>query len=223
MNAFLSVSDFTRREACELLGLDDGMITTAPLAHDRAIFFPRSPEEITEAKSRFRVPDKYFLFVGTGDPRKNMKVVMEALERVSPDIKLVVAGWAGWGRAEVDENQVQFLGYVDDEDLAKLYSGALALLYPSLYEGFGLPVVEAMACGCPVIASREASLPEAAGEAALYLDDPFDSERLGALLLEVASSRELRRALEEKGLAQASRFSWEKTAEKTFQVFERLF
>jgi alpha-1,3-rhamnosyl/mannosyltransferase len=107
---------------------------------------------------------------------------------------------------------------VNDEDLAKLYSGALALVYPSTYEGFGLPILEAMACGCPVICSHSASLPEVAGNAALYLKDPANALELSDLLKTIASSKSLRSALIEGGRRRAALFSWDQTAKKTLKV-----
>jgi glycosyltransferase involved in cell wall biosynthesis len=222
VKSFLTVSDFTRNEASVLLGLRTGLMTTTHLAHDSEIFFQRKEAEVHDALIRFTVPEKYFLFVGTGDPRKNLSTVERALQLSGINIPLVVAGWSGWDKEQAGRNRARFLGYVDDEDLARLYSGAVALLYPSTYEGFGLPILEAMACGCPIICSHRASLPEVAGNAALYLKDPTDAVELSDLLKLVASSKSLRSALIEAGALRARLFSWGRTAEKTISVFSNM-
>lgn len=127
----------------------------------------------------------------------------------------------GWS-AEKPWNNVISLGYVSDEELAQAYSGALALIFPSSYEGFGLPILEAMACGCPAVTTREASLPEVAGEAALYLNNPRDSAELGHILREIAASTSLRDEIGLKGKIWAKEFSWEQTAQATFQAFRQV-
>ena len=151
-----------------------------------------------------------------------MRIIPEALDRVDLDVPLVVAGWSGWAGKNMWE-KVQFLGYMGDDALARLYSGALALIFPSRYEGFGLPILEAMACGCPVVTTREASMPEVAGDAALYMKDPDDVDGLAGILKKLAESPLERQAWAEKGLIQAGRFSWQKTAEATFRAFEQVF
>lgn len=222
VKSFLTVSDFTKKEASELLGLNNSRITTTHLAHDPEIFFQRTEAEVRQARARFSIPDKYFLFVGTGDPRKNLATIERALELSRGGIPLVVAGWSGWNKKQAAKRHPMFLGYVDDENLAKLYSGAVALLYPSIYEGFGLPILEAMACGCPVICTRKASLPEVAGNAAIYLEDAASAQELAILMSHIASSKSLRSELIESGLRRAALFSWKQTAEKTLKVFTDL-
>lgn len=221
-DSFLSVSAFTRSEVMKFLGLKEDKITVTPLAHDPRTFYPRSLQEVDKIRRRFTLPDQYFLFVGSGDPRKNIRVIPEALERAKIRIPLVIAGWSGWGQEEGQHGGVLSLGYASDEDLACLYSGALALVYPSLYEGFGLPVLEAMACGCPVICSRRASLPEVADNAALYLEDPSDPSELACLFREVVSNPKGCQVFAERGPIRASSFSWEKTARKTFKAFREI-
>jgi len=205
-----------------LLGPLDGRVTVTRLAHDASIFYRRNPHQVRAVRESFRLPEKYLLFVGAGDPRKNLDIVPQALTAGGLRMPVAIVGWPGWSKVSGADDRLIFLGYLADEVLAALYSGALALVFPSLYEGFGLPVLEAMACGCPVICSRSASLPEVAGDAALILEDPHDREALALLLGALAGSPTLCRELSEKGRHQALRFSWEKTAGKTIEVFERL-
>ena len=219
---FLSISSFIRREMEVYLGVNPRDITVTTLGYDPAVLYPRSSMEIKDCLIRYGLPERYFLFVGSGDPRKNMSIIPEALDRADLTAPLVVAGWSGWAE-NASWEKVRLLGYVDDDDLARLYSGALALIFPSRYEGFGLPVLEAMACGCPVVTTREASMPEVGGDAALYMKDPGDAEGLAAILKELAESPLCRRQWAEKGMVQARRFSWRNTAETTFRAFEETF
>ena len=169
----------------------------------------------------------YLLCVGSLEPRKNLGRLLAAWHKAqtaAPDeMVLVVAG--GSANLRVFESaefgtvppRVHFTGYVSDEFLPSLYSGAVALLYPSLYEGFGLPPLEAMACGTPVVTSRNTSMPEVVGGAALLVD-PFDIDSIAAAILQVVSSASLRDTLSAKGLVQAARFTWESAARQTLAV-----
>lgn len=222
VNRFLTISDFIKEEMAVYLGIRRQNTTVTYLGYNPTVLYPRSTTEIEDCLIRQGLPDRYFLFVGSGDPRKNMIIIHEALDRGGVTVPLVVAGWSGWAE-KASWEKVRFLGYVDDDDLARLYSGALALIFPSRYEGFGLPILEAMACGCPVVTTREASMPEVAGDAALYMRDPDDAEGLAAMLKELNANPASRRQWAEKGLAQARRFSWRNTAETTFKAFEQTF
>jgi len=219
---FLSISSFIQEEMETYLGVDQKNITVTYPGYDPAVLYPRSAMEIKDCLIRHRLPESYFLFVGSGDPRKNMGIIPKALERADLAAPLVVAGWSGWGE-KASLEKVRFLGYVGDDDLARLYSGALGFIFPSRYEGFGLPVLEAMACGCPVVTTREASMPEVGGDAALYMKDPDDVEGLAAILKDLSANLAHRRQWAEKGLVQARQFSWRNTAEKTFKAFEQVF
>jgi glycosyltransferase involved in cell wall biosynthesis len=174
----------------------------------------------------------YLLAVGTVEPRKNLRRTVEAFleaKRQLPDLpdRLLIAGGRGWGKSGIDrllkdhEADVEWLGYVSDERLEDLYRRAKALVYPSLYEGFGLPVVEAMNLGCPVITSDRSSLPEVAGDAALCVD-PESGAAIADAIRRLLTDAELRDELAVKGLRQASRFSWDRCAEETVAVYRQV-
>jgi glycosyltransferase involved in cell wall biosynthesis len=181
---------------------------------------------------RLGITENFLLFVGTVEPRKNLATLIEAFARVTkgtqrPEL-LVIAGGTGWKNDQVYERvrelrleaAVRFLGYVTVEDLVVLYNACRAFVYPSLYEGFGLPVLEAMSCGAPVITSGVSSLPEVAGDAALLLD-PRDTDALVDAICAVLDDSGLRSGLRTKGLERCRRFSWEQTARLTVEVYRR--
>jgi glycosyltransferase involved in cell wall biosynthesis len=189
------------------------------------------PARAPTLRRRYGLPERYILFVGTLEPRKNIKTLLHAFamllaEKPQDDLKLVVAGGRGWGKEDFLETMqalrlhdyVRFTGFVEDDHLPDLYRGALLFVYPSLYEGFGLPVLEAMACGIPVITSNRSSLPEVAGDAALLVD-PTHPEALAAAMASIMNDAELRQALCLKGLIRAREFTWQAVAQKTLEVY----
>jgi glycosyltransferase involved in cell wall biosynthesis len=219
---FLAVSEFTASEMRARLDINPEKISVTREAHNYKIFFPRSHDEVKVFLNRYTLPEKYVLFVGGGDPRKNLDVVPEALEKAGIEVPLVVVGWSGWSDEKSWKNVIP-LGYVSDDEMAQAYSGALALIFPSSYEGFGLPILEAMACGCPVVTTREASLPEVAGEGAIFMKSPRDVDDLAGILRDLTGDPAVRQGRIDEGQARARRFSWEETARRTFEVFEAVF
>lgn len=216
---YLAVSAFTKSEMVSMLGLDPGRIAVTHNAHEPEVFHPRPGADLSRLGRT--LPERFFLFVGTNDPRKNMHVIPKALAASGLDVPLVTVGWSGWSQERMEGAAPIELGYQGDEVLAALYSRATALVYPSVYEGFGLPVLEAMACGCPVVTSAMSSLPEVGGDAALYLENPSNPKEMAEVLRRVAGDEALRGGMRERGLVQAGRFSWGETAKKTYETFAK--
>jgi glycosyltransferase involved in cell wall biosynthesis len=196
--------------------------------------FHKVPEksEIHELRRRYGLKDRFILSVGQLHKRKNIPGLLQAYRQLaahSPlNVQLVLAGGEGDGMAEVREaarligrDRVVFAGCLPDEDLLRFYHAAECLVYPSFYEGFGLPVLEAMACGCPVITSNVSSLPEVAGKAAILID-PHRIETITGALVSLLSNPDLSQNLIQKGFEQARRFTWEAAARKTLAVFEKV-
>jgi glycosyltransferase involved in cell wall biosynthesis len=183
--------------------------------------------DIAAVRHKYGLPERYFLFLGTLQPRKNIAVIVQAYQRwrsanADEAVGLVLAGKAGWLYDEQWADGlpgVHLPGYIDEADKGALYAGALALVFPSLYEGFGFPVLEAMHCGTPVITSNTSSLPELAEDAALLVD-PLDVNALVNKLTRIAANPDQRDLLREQGQRQAAQFTWERAADQTMQALE---
>ncbi len=187
-------------------------------------------ESMEKIREKYGIKGDYILFVGTLQPRKNIVRLVEAMSELeNKEVKLVVVGKKGWMFEEILKspqkfgvsNRVKFLESVPDEDLPSLYENAQCFVLPSLYEGFGLPVLEAMQNGCPVIVSKVSSLPEAGGDAALYIN-PQDSSDIAEKIDKVLSDENLRGQMIRKGYEQVKKFSWEKSAAETLKVLESM-
>jgi glycosyltransferase involved in cell wall biosynthesis len=221
-------SQATKKDLIEILGFEESRIRVVYLGVDHQRFLATiSPQEIERVQKKYQILKPYFLVLGTRNPRKNLDRVVKAFvlgrERGKlEDFNLVVSGRFGWGEETKEEKGIQLTGFVDSADLPALYAGAKALVFPSLYEGFGLPVLEALACGTPVITSKAGSLAEVSGQAALYVD-PESVEEITLAMEKVAARGEKeKRALKEKAIAQAKRFSWAKCAQETFAVYQEV-
>ncbi len=185
-----------------------------------------------EVRQKYGITQPYLLYVGGINARKNIARLFEAFAQVHerhPELVLVIGGARQWRFKEIDaafeqlglENKVLFTGYLNNEDLPTLYSGAAAFVFPSLYEGFGIPPLEAMACGTPVVTSNVSSLPEVVGDAALTVD-PYDVGALAAAIERALTDTALRAELRARGLARAAKFTWERAARETIAVYERV-
>ena len=173
---------------------------------------------------KYGIRGDYLLYVGTVEPRKNLLRLIEAFTQLDQELKLVIVGVSGWDNRAVYKSKnpnIIFTGYVSEEDLPAFYCNAKLLIYPSLYEGFGLPILEAMNCGCPVITSNISSMPEVAGDAALLVD-PYNVEEIKSAAQKLLSDGMLRKKMVARGFRQARRFSWEKTADETLQVYQKV-
>jgi len=228
-DTIITPSEFTRQEVKHLYPHISADIYSIPQGCDKSVFFRHPQHKIDAFKVRMGLPEKYVLFAGTSDPRKNIQALFKAMSRLPASINLVCAGWSGWqairGSNSLPANikkRIIFTGYISDAELALLYGGARIFVYPSFYEGFGLPVLEAMACGCPVVCANTASLPEVAGQAAI-LCEPYVPVCLSYAIFKIFSSDELWARFSRQSLAQAENFSWQKTAERTVQVFESIY
>ncbi len=218
----LADSEATKRDLARFYGIPPGKVTVVYPGYDDTLH----RVEAAPVRAKYGLPEGYFLHVGTLQPRKNLLRLIEAVARAPAPLTLVLAGRPGWlagpivALARAQGPRVRLLDYVPDADLAGLYSGARALVFPSLYEGFGFPVLEAMACGTPVICSNTSSLPEVAGAAALLVD-PRDGPALTAAMVQVQTQPALGTALAEKGAAQVRQFSWARAARETLAVLAR--
>jgi glycosyltransferase involved in cell wall biosynthesis len=228
-SAVITPSDFVKYESIQYFDLPPAKIY--PVHHGVSSEFKVLPENaLIKARKGLGLQEHFFLFVGTIEPRKNLTILIKAFERAIAqglDYYLVLAGTKGWKCEDIYtlprqlglEHRVLFLDYVPDGLLPPLYNVATAFVYPSLYEGFGMPVLEAMACGTPVISSNTSSLPEVVGEAGILVD-PLDINGLTSAMILLAKDAELRRGFTQKGLERAASFSWERTAKETIGVYE---
>jgi glycosyltransferase involved in cell wall biosynthesis len=218
-----TVSASTRKDVLELSGAPEDKVVVVPPAVDHGTFWRRDDHVVRVITERLGLPERYLLYAGTLSAHKNLDVVLQALDRSrtagTPPATLVVAGRSTSSdlhrfRAAVArhglEDHVALVGYTSDDDLAALMSGALAFVFPSLYEGFGLAPLEAMACGAPVLSSAAASLPEVVGDAGLLLD-PVDTEAWASALAHVPDDTAHREELRERSLDRARRFRWSTT------------
>lgn len=229
----IAVSESTKRDTVRLLGVPEEKITVIyEAAHP--IFSPVSNEEaLARARARYDLPEDFILFVSTIEPRKNIPTLLRAFRRLRDNYKsnatLVIAGHRGWLVEEVDAvieelklgNTVRCLGGVANEELVFLYNAAKLFVLPSFYEGFGLPPLEAMACGTPVIVSDTSSLPEVVGDAG-WLVHPEDVEGLTVAMYRILSDENLRHEMRTKGLKRAATFSWDRAARQTIQVYRKV-
>lgn len=213
----------------------DAIIGEFPWAQDRVRVVHLGATSFTEPKgiealNALGIDHPYFLFVGTLEPRKNLRRLLEAYASLDPIVRkqalLVIAGGKGWGNEDMVSlvhsldltDSVRLMGYVNEEQLATLYAHAHFLAMPSLYEGFGLPLVEAMSFGVPVLTSSCSSLPEVAGDAGMLVD-PYNTDSIATGLLQILKDDEFRNELAARSRLNAARFSWEKTARETMEIF----
>jgi glycosyltransferase involved in cell wall biosynthesis len=228
-DAIITVSESSKRDIVTSYGLDAGKIR---VVYEAAApeFTPASTSAIEGVRRRYGLPEQYLLHVGTIEPRKNLARLTEALQKLRDAglrIPLVVVGGKGWLYQDFFErleglpvaDSVLFPGYVPANDLPTVYCAARLAIMASVYEGFGLPLLEAMACGTPVVSSNSSSLPEVGGDAALYFD-PYDIDAMAGAIHSAWTDSELREHLKQLGLVRSSEFSWERAAQETTSVYD---
>ncbi len=230
----ITVSQFVKDELCQRIGINPANVSVTHLAADRTIFHPcTDPQDLLRVRQRYGIPDgPYLLSLGSLTPHKNIGHLIRCYgrlvqqERIT-DLTLVLAGVRGWDPQGLDASmtathsgvgRIVQTGFVADEDQAALYSGASAFVFPSLCEGFGLPVLEAMQCGVAVISARSTSLPEVVGDAAIQVP-PHDADALCEAMLELYRSESRRLELISQGQARSNLFSWTRCAEETLEVY----
>lgn len=222
----ITLSQSARADLVRYFGIDPGRIHVTPAAAD-AHFKPQSSQAIAAIREKFGLPEKYVLYFGSNKPHKNLARLIQACAQISAS--LVIAGTltadhrppTTQSAVSRQPSAVKFIHNIDDADLPALYSGATVFAFPSLYEGFGLPPLEAMACGAPVVCSNTSSLPEVVGDAALQVN-PKDANDIAVAIARVLDNPGLRDEMKTKSLARAAQFSWERTALETITIYQSL-
>jgi glycosyltransferase involved in cell wall biosynthesis len=227
----ITVSEHSKKEIVKWFGIPEDKITVTPLGVDEKWHAAVLSEDLARVKAKYELPVRFFLFVGTLQPRKNVRRIIDAHKSLPPQLRrevpLIIAGRHGWMcDAEVAELQncqdgtLRWLQYVPSEDLLPIFKQATALVWPSLNEGFGLPVLEAFAAGLPVVTSNTTSLPEVAGDAALLVD-PENTGEIADAMRQMATNDALRSDLRARGQSRAKQFTWDRTARLTIEVYRK--
>ncbi|MEE9614011.1 MAG: glycosyltransferase family 1 protein [Thermodesulfobacteriota bacterium] len=233
-DAIITLAQKGKDDITKHYGVPPEKVSVVHTRVDEKSFFVRSEEEVTAVKRRYDLPDRFILYPAASLPHKNHRRLLQAFKLVrgegrEGDLKLLLVGSRDYGREELERNirelaleeDVILLGWLPYEDIPPLYSAALALVFPSLHEGFGMPVVEAMACGTPVVCSGIEPMGEVAGDAALFVD-PLSPEDIAAGILRVLEDEGLSEGLVKKGFERSRHFSWEVAASKTLSVLQSL-
>lgn len=228
------ISENTQQDFCNYTGMNPERVFVTPLAASENFYPVSDPAIISQKLKQYQIPEQpYLLSLCTLEPRKNLNFLLQCFAQLlaqdpSLDLNLVLVGVSGWKNNNIFQTvqnnsllkkHVIFTGYIPDHDLSAIYSGALAFVYPSLYEGFGLPPLEAMQCGTPVITSNTSSLPEVVGDAGIIIN-PHQSDDLCQAMLELINNATLRNQLSQKGIDRATQFSWAKCAAETIKVYK---
>jgi glycosyltransferase involved in cell wall biosynthesis len=224
----VTISESGREDVHQQIGVPlDRIDVVSPGVDD--VYHPRAPTVIKDFRHLKQLSERFILHVGTLQPRKNIPLLLDAFSGLTDDdVFLVLVGGKGWMYDEIFqrvqalslEERVRFTGYVPDDELPLWYNAASALVYPSYYEGFGMPVLEAMACGTPVIAAQTSAIPEAAGDAAL-LFDPQDKEALRERMAAVLDDPSLAATMRQNGLSRAAHYAWPRSARAMLGVYQR--
>ena len=228
---FLAISEFTKSEMVELWKLPEEKIDIVPCACSDTLRREEDPKRLQAVREKYQLPEQFVLFVGNSNPRKNLERLIRAFDLAKGEKgfchQLVIAGEQGWKfdrqKAVKDTKHpeaIRFIGFVPDEDMAALYSSASLFVFPTLYEGFGIPVLEAQVCGVPVLTSRCTSLPEVGGEGAWYVD-PYSEDEIAEGIGKLLTEPELAVELVKRGRENVRRFSWEDSAKQLEEIIEK--
>lgn len=229
-DVIIAGSESTKKDILRYFPSLRGKIIVIYAAADKSFRQINNPDRI---KKKYNLNTPFIFALGTLSPRKNLLTLIKAFSKLKIrgfKHKLVIGGQKGWKYENifkdasdlVEKNEIIFTGFIPDNDLPYFYNLADLFVFPSLYEGFGIPILEAMACGCPMITSNISSMPEVGGDAALYINNPLDTDELTDKIKKVLFEKGLKEDLIKKGLVQAAKFSWEKTARETIKVYEEV-
>ena len=230
-NVFLTISEFTKREMVEILKIPAEKIHVVPCAASFALSEPPDDAAKRALRKKYNLPEHFVLFVGNSNPRKNLRRLMQAFDQVKRCTalphQLIIAGDKGWLFNREQElsalehaADMRFIGFVPEADMPALYAAADMFAFPTLYEGFGIPVIEAQLCGTPVLAASGSALEEVGGDGALYAD-PYSVDSIAENMLRILDDASLAAALRERGWENAARFTWKGSAQLLNDVLER--
>ena len=230
----IAISEHTKRDIIRLLGVPEEKIHVTLLAADDAFRLIEDEAQLQRITDKYDLPEEFMLNIGTVEPRKNIPILIEAYaayleQNRESNLKFVISGKKDWGFDEVkrviDKNGISeniiFTDYIDDDEMPAMYSKAKIFAYPSYYEGFGLPILEALSCGTPVICSNVSSIPEVVGDAAIMVD-PDDVKGFADAIRLLDTDEVMHKTFSEKALKQADKFAWQKTADETLKVYEKV-
>lgn len=236
--AIITISKFSKEDIVKYYKVDPKNVVVAYPGYDQKLFKPQNQKAIESVKRKYKIKNDYILFLGTIQPRKNLSRLLDAIDQLTSrpsnhptnqptNLQLVISGKRGWlydeffEKVEKMKDKVVVIDFAEEKDLPALFSGARAFVLPSLYEGFGIPVIEAQACGCPVIVSDVSSLPEIVGDSAILVDpESVDSIRSG--IKKVLTDHKTRTVLIEKGFKNVKRFSWQKCAQEVLETISKV-
>ncbi len=229
----IAISENTRQDILQILKTPPQKVSTIPLGVGAEFNIIQDPMILSRVKREYQLPEKYFLYVGTLEPRKNVFTLINAFQRycqAGGDASLLLVGQKGWMvddlihklKLSLTRERVRWLEYVPQKDLPGLYNLALALIYPTLYEGFGLPPLEAMACGTPVISSDVGAIRELVDQAGL-LFHPHDEKAFAQGMITITNDSILRQVFRDRGLKRAALYSWENTARQTLEIYRQIY
>lgn len=227
-NLIVAISENTKNDVLKFYGIKPEKVKVVYNGINKTFFQPITDPEKERVKNKFNLPKDYLFYLGNLEPRKNVESLILAFDELkNQNIELLIAGALAWKYKKIyqlwqkakNKDRIKFLGYVDKADRPALYGLAKLFVYPSIYEGFGLPPLEAMACGTPVVTSFNSSLVEAVGEAGLLVD-PNNFKEIAAIIDKFLGDENLQKTLKEKGLSWSRQFTWQKTSSQILEIIQ---